>query len=120
MDRIPSGILVAENTPSDRHEMPDQGMCRFREIHLRGQLFQGDLALRNYSGDARADSRPDPGTDEKIFDRLAQTASGAVRRTGSPINSGCTVAAGANGFQSISPHWPGDRDAIMSSAIEPK
>lgn len=99
MDRIPSGILVAENTPSDRHEMRDQGMCRFREVHLRGQLFQGDLALGNYSRDGRAGSRSDPGTDERIFDRLAQTASEAVYRTGSPIKSGCTVAAGANGFQ---------------------
>jgi hypothetical protein len=99
LDRIPSGILVAENAPSDRHEMPDQGMCRFREVHLRGQLFQGDPALRNYSRDGRADSRSDPGTDEKIFDRLAQTARGAVRGTGSPNKPGCTVAAGANGFQ---------------------
>jgi hypothetical protein len=39
LDRVPGLILVAENAPRDRDEMPEQGACRFCKVHLRAGIL---------------------------------------------------------------------------------
>ena len=68
MDRVPSRILVAENAPGDGHELPEQGMCRFREIHLSDPLFQGDIGLKIDSWDGRTATRSRPRRGEEDLD----------------------------------------------------